>query len=616
MVHKRPANTIALILLALFFVLMLFSALPESAIMDELAHIPASYSYVAKQDYRLNPEHPPLAKDLAGIPLLFLNLNFPIDVSAWTTDINGQWTMGSIFLYEAENNPDSILFWARFPLMLLALLFGWLLYRWASGAYGGKVGLLSLFFFTTSPTIIAHARYVTTDLAAAFAFFIGLASFFTYLLSPSKKTLALAGIAFGIAQLLKFSLILLIPIYVVLGTLWVFLFHLDHMRALPSFSKRLFHFLHHEIKLIGNLVLIGLIGVIIIYAVYAFHVWNYPEDMQIRDMTYNLETVRFQPIAETLITLSDFPVLRPLTQYAHGLLMVINRGTHGNTTYFLGEVTNNGWFHYFPTAYLLKEQLALHILTLLAIILFLTAIVRSHEKTIFSLLEWMRDNFVITGSIFFIVVYWASSVASPLNIGVRHVLPTFPFIFLIISREIIRWTHHVTFTDPRTLKEWLISLYELAIKRIPKFIFIAATLVWMGITTLLAFPHYLPYYNVLGGGTEHGYQYITDSNYDWGQDLKRLKTFVDENSIEHIRLNYFGGGSPRYYLGNTYEEWYSAKGEPEEGWFAVSATLRQGSWGTPIRGWETKPEDSYSWLRDKEPVARAGYSIFIYNLAP
>lgn len=135
----------------------------------------------------------------------------------------------------------------------------------------------------------------------------------------------------------------------------------------------------------------------------------------------------------------------------------------------------------------------------------------------------------------------------------------------------------------------------------------------MGAVILFAFPHYLPYYNALGGGTENGYKHITDSNYDWGQDLKRLQTFVDENNIEHIRLNYFGGGSPRYYLGDTYEEWYSAKGEPDRGWFAVSATLRQTSWGTPIRGWKTKPEDSYDWLRNKEPIARAGKSIFIYN---
>ena len=123
MLHSRISYFIAYALLGVMFILMVFSARKESAIMDELAHIPAAYSYVALHDYRLNPEHPPLAKDLAGIPLLFLNLNFPLDVTAWAKDVNGQWTMGTIFLYESGNNPDQILFWARLPLMLLALLF-------------------------------------------------------------------------------------------------------------------------------------------------------------------------------------------------------------------------------------------------------------------------------------------------------------------------------------------------------------------------------------------------------------------------------------------------------------------------------------------------------------
>ncbi|MBI4114323.1 MAG: glycosyltransferase family 39 protein [Candidatus Niyogibacteria bacterium] len=593
---------------------MFFSALDESAIMDELAHIPAAYSYVSQSDFRLNPEHPPLLKDLTGIPLLFLNLNFPLDVPAWITDVNGQWTMGSLFLYESGNDPDQILFWARIPVMLLALLFGWLMFQWVRRLYGEKVALFSLFFFTTSPTIIAHSRYVTTDVAAAFAFFIGIAGFLYWLAHPSKKTFLLAGIVFGIAQLLKFSLILLIPLYGIIGALWIFLFHLEHLRALPSFGKKCAHLLVHELKFLGNLLIIGVIGLIVIYTVYAFHVWNYPADLQIRDMKYNLESVRFRPVADALIALSDIALLRPLTQYAHGLMMVINRGTHGNTTYFLGEVTNNGWFSYFPIAYLLKEHLAFHLLTLFAFFLFLRAILQAHEKSLGSLLEWMRDNFALTASVIFIVIYWTSSILSPLNIGVRHVLPTFPFIYLIVSREIVRWVHQTPFTDPQTFKEWFVSLYHIFIKRIPRYLIIFVLLLWMAGATLFIFPHYLSYYNELAGGAPNGYKFITDSNYDWGQDLRRLADFVEKNNIQNIKLNYFGGGSPRYYLGGAYEEWSSAKGEPPTGWFALSATLRQGAWGTPVREWKIKPEDSYDWLRDEEPVARAGYSIFIYNL--
>ena len=170
-------STIAVAMLGIMFVLMFFSAWGDSATMDELAHIPAGYSYLAQKDYRLNPEHPPLIKDLAAFPLLYLNLNFPTDVGAWKNDVNGQWDMGRIFLYESGNNADKILRFSRFPIMLLALIFGWLLFRWVRGIYGDEVGLLTLFFYSFSPTFIAHSRYVTTDLAAAFGFFIGIAAF-------------------------------------------------------------------------------------------------------------------------------------------------------------------------------------------------------------------------------------------------------------------------------------------------------------------------------------------------------------------------------------------------------------------------------------------------------
>ena len=69
--------------------------------MDELAHIPAGYGYVKYLDYRLNPEHPPLVKAIAALPLLFQKLKFPTDKSAWQKDVNGQWQSGAQFLYES-----------------------------------------------------------------------------------------------------------------------------------------------------------------------------------------------------------------------------------------------------------------------------------------------------------------------------------------------------------------------------------------------------------------------------------------------------------------------------------------------------------------------------------
>jgi len=91
--------------------------------------------------------------------------------------------------------------------------------------------------------------------------------------------------------------------------------------------------------------------------------------------------------------------------------------------------------------------------------------------------------------------------------------------------------------------------------------------------------------------------------------------FKDKENINKIYLDYFGGGSPRYYLRERFEPWNSAKGPPPSGsYFALSATFLQGARGKPASGFVIRPEDTYSWLRGLEPLRRAGLSIFIYKI--
>ena len=616
MLNKSFSNSIALSLLGIFFILLFFSALNDSATMDELAHIPAAYSYIALQDYRLNPEHPPLIKDLAAVPLLFLNLKFPTESDVWQKYVNGQWDAGRIFLYESGNNANQIIFWSRIPIMLLAILFGWLLFIWLGRLYGDKIALLTLFFFVFSPTILAHSRYVTTDLGAAFGFFLGLLAFHKFLEKNDKKSLAFAGLALGIAMLLKFSLFILIPLFIVFGLLFIFLKNFDHLKNLYSPKEKLIHLAKEEGRFFVKLGAIFALAALLIGIVYQYHVWNYPAEKQASDAKFILTSFKSRTPADLTVWMADKPVLRGYSQYLLGLQMVSQRSSAGNTGYYWGEVSAVGWKSYFPVAYLLKEQLAFHILTLLVLFLafrsFFHSLFRRNEKNIESLIEWARDNFFIFMSLSFIGVYWLMSIASPLNIGVRHIMPTLPFIYFLVARGLVLWIHRYSYSNPRNWREWLYSVYERFFKSIPKYIFVAAMLGWITFEVIFAFPYYLPYYNVLAGGADNGYKFIVDSNYDWGQDLKRLKYFVEKNQIEKINIDYFGGGNPKYELGEKYEPWWSSREKPS-GWFAISATFRQGAFGKPVKGFVKKPEDSYEWLRQQEPVARAGKSIFIYR---
>lgn len=603
---RNLSNILAYLLLGAMFLILFLSAFNESATMDELAHIPAAYSYVTLKDMRLNPEHPPLIKDFSGLGILFLRPNFPVDTASWQEDVNGQWTQGAIFLYESDNNPDKILLFGRFPVMLLALLFGWLLYRWAGSLYGSRVALLTLFFYTLSPTFLAHSRYVTTDLAAAFGFFIGLAAFFRFLERQNFKRLALAGLAFGTALLLKFSLFLLVPLYGLLAILWVFLQERENF-DLKSYLKAFG-------ILFLKLILIGLIGLALIWLVYAWHVANYPAPRQLSDSQFLLGSFGFRPIVNFDLWLVKNEILRPLGQYLLGLLMVVQRSAGGNTTYYLGEVSAAGWPTYFPVAYLLKETIAFHLLTLLALFLALRKIKSAGEKSFDAFFSWMKDNFVLVASLFFVSFYWLYSIRSPLNIGVRHILPTFPFIYLLVAREIAAWLYRPSLEEPQNLGDWFRSLYQNFVEPIPRFILVALLMFWMVVSTAITFPFYLSYYNEFIG-IENGWRYIVDSNYDWGQDLKRLRDLVEAEHISKIYLDYFGGGSPRYYLGEKFEPWQSSRGSPPSGsYFAISATFLQGARGRPASGFVIKPEDTYSWLEGLEPLRRAGLSIFIYKI--
>lgn len=590
--------------------LMVGSVWNDSATMDELAHIPAGFGYVTERDYRLNPEHPPVLKVLAALSgWVFARPHFPTDTPYWRDDINGQWAQGTKFLYKSGNDADRILFWSRLPLILLAFLFGFLIFLWTRKHFGNATALLALSLFAFSPTVLTHSRYVTTDLGAALGFFIGLVTFIAFLEVPSWRNLTIAGLAFGIAELLKFSLILLIPVYAILLIFWVL------TRPYLHWHERFRVMLRLAVKT----TLLGAIGFVLVWIVYFPFTWNYPQERQFRDAEFLLSSYGWRPAVDFDLALIKNRFARPFGQYLLGVLMVNQRAAGGNTTFFWGEVSAAGSPIYFPLLYLVKEPLPFHILTLLALWFGARRMLRSlrenHSHLFARFRLWIENHFTEFAAIIFILFYWGISIQSPLNIGVRHVLPTFPFIYVLVSREIARWLRSHDVSAPESWFEWMRNMYEIYIKSVPRYLLAGFLLFWLIAGTVSVFPHFMSYYNELAGGTHEGWRIAVDSNYDWGQDLKRLAQYVERHNIEKISVDYFGGGSPEYYLGKKFEPWWSARGAPPAGgWFAISATFRQGAFGTPVKGLIRKPEDSYEWLAKYPPVARVGYSIFLYKL--
>ncbi len=194
---------------ALPFVLMT----GKSITGDEVAHIPAGYSYLVTQEVVLNPMHPPLVKELCALPLLFLGLEIPVDAATIRTtgkDFTYQWEFGQQFFL--RQNLQRVLFWSRIPAALLSLALAWLVMRWATELWGALGGLLALFLYVVDPNITAHAELVTTDVGCAL-----FSTLFVYLLrrfalQPNRVRLLVAGVALGAALGAKFSCVVLVPI--------------------------------------------------------------------------------------------------------------------------------------------------------------------------------------------------------------------------------------------------------------------------------------------------------------------------------------------------------------------------------------------------------------------
>ncbi len=577
---NKITNIIAALLLAVMFIAALTSSVGDSPTMDELAHIPAGYSYLSQMDYRINQEHPPLIKDVAAIPLLFLNLNFPKDHSSWTKDINGQWELGRQFLYNYGNDADEILFWARFPMILVLILLGFFLFYWTRKLGGNKAALIVLALFSFSPAFIAHGRLVTTDIGASLGLVAATFFWLKFLKNPINKNVIYAGLTFGAAMLLKFSLVLLIPFFVIIT--FVFALLKDKEKIKNTF------------KYIKLALAAAIIGAFLIWPIYQFHLLNYPPERQLNDTQLTLVSNSMRPLADLTIWMADKPGLRPYAQYMLGLLMATQRTASGNTTYFLGMVSAASWWYYFPAVYLLKIPLAFHILTLISLLTAAYSIKKPFwQKTKDRTLSWIKNHFTEFSMFVFLAIYWFTSIMGNLNIGLRHILPVFPFTYILVSLGIIKW---------------------LESKKFYKKIIVSLLLSWYMASSLMIWPSYITYFNEIIGGSKNGYKYAVDSNYDWGQDLKRLAQWTDEKGIEKIYIDYFGGGDTKYYLKEKYNSWWGSRNKeelPEGSYLAVSATMLQGGRAIPVNNFD-QPTDYYNWLNNYEPVARVGNSIFVY----
>ena len=589
-ISKNRIGLVAAAILVVMAGLMFFSSKGDSGIVDEAAHIPSGFSYVTRGDYRLNPEHPPLIKDMAALPLAVIGAKFPY--SYWQANdpvVNNQWEIGWKFLYQLGNDPDRLNILARIPVMAISLMFGYFVFLWSRKLYGDKAGLLALTLYAFNTAVIAHSRFVTTDLGVSFAFFVNMMSLYYYLQQPDWKRLLVTGLTFGLVLVTKFSAAVCLPVYCLVLIMLVFnergqkpatfLQEINGPDRRKRFSAGVFSF-----------AIICFAGVITAWIFYFPHTINMPADVQRELIRQSLP--KEGAFAEFLPLLSGNSLTRPLAQYLLGFMMVTARVSGGHDAYLLGMVSNQGWWYYYPVALALKTQIGLFVLLLLTAAFWK----RTNHK------EWFTEWYFWTLPAALMYI----GMTGKLNLGVRYMLPIYAFVIVYVSKA----ANILDFSTARAL--WNKKAIVPSGPALWASLLVAASVGWYVSAGIFSYPYYLSYHNEFVGGYKNGYKYLTDSNTDWGQDLKRLVARVDARGIKKIYVDVFPGVTPaKYYMGDRMLEWHVQNGRPPEGsYLAVSANFYQNS---RLKKTPENPLD-YSWLDKIIPIENVGGSILIYKL--
>ena len=607
-VIKKYYKFIIAVIMAFFTIVSLINARDDAATFDEIAHIPAGYSYVTQHDTRLNPEHPPLLKDLAGLStLIFVHPKFDINNSFWTGEglnriwDDGQWKAGVDLLYNEGNNPDAILFWARLPIILLSILLGFFLFMWGREIAGIAGGLFVLILYAFDPNILGHNHYVTTDLGIAafltFAFYF----FLKFIKNPNWKNVFVGGIFLGLVNLVKFSSLMAFPIFGLILIVYPLVKKISDDKKEKSFislrTKTFFSYL-------GKGIVAFSISMIVVWIVYFINIYKMPQEIIAKQIGFSFPLVDQNPLSQitnkSLTYLNSSSILHPFSEYFLGVSMVFKRVAGGNGTYFLEQVSSKASPVYFPVVFLIKETIPFIFLILLSIGY---SVFQLGKSIVASRQKWFKERFarflrvsVVEYTLLgFIILYSYLSITGNLNIGLRHLFPILPLAYLLVTKKIFEFIRNSHLVTQKTF--CFASIFLLA---------------WIIMIPIINYPNYVSYFNESIGGSKNGYKYVTDSNTDWGQDLKRLKIYIDEHpEIDKIRVDYFGGGNPEYYLGNKYVQWWDSMRPIETGWYAISANSLQ----TSIYDTTNKTsENNYIWTQQYKPVDMIGNSILIYHV--
>jgi len=506
---NRWVTAAVVILLLILSAQILHAIHGQSLTWDEDDHIFAGYESWKTHDFGLNPEHPPLVKLLATLPLLPLHLNVPpLQNRFFKTE---SYLDGRQLLF--HNGPsdgnhysaETLVFRARIPTLLFTLAAALLVFFAAREMFNVRAGLIALTLFCFEPNLLAHGAYVTTDMAASCTIFATIYALWRYIERPTPARLIVVGVAAGLALAAKHSTVLLAPMLLLLLLGELALPWLSHKFGCPMSGTSDMGFNpatlpRRALHLLAAFAVITLTGVLVLWAFYGFRYAARPAGLTLSPSLTDYVGPLAGIEARGLLLVAHFRLLPE--SYLYGLADV-RKMANDMPSFFLGRVYRHGIWYYFPAVFLIKSTLA----ELLALALTLFAIARG----------WLRTPRALWFLIAPPALYFIVAMSSHLNIGARHILLVWVFGSALAGAGLSTLIEHN--------RRWIYP--------------VAALLLFQIATTLHASPNYMAYSNEAWGGPTHTYRYLSDSNTDWGQQLLATSSYLRDHHITHCYFAYF-----------------------------------------------------------------------------
>jgi tetratricopeptide (TPR) repeat protein len=205
--------------------------------------------------------------------------------------------------------------------------------------------------------------------------------------------------------------------------------------------------------------------------------------------------------------------------------------------------------------------------------------------------RYRQAAYVLIPPVFFMGV----AMTAGTNVGIRHVLPIYPF--LILAAAAGAWAL------VQRHRAWALVVTGL--------------LVFHAGSSLRTLPDYLAYSNELFGGTSQTYRYLSDSNVDWGQGLREAGQYLERRNVKDCWLAYFGTADPAYYhlpckpLPDPFLKWWNTPIPVPPAVFHGVVLINATELAAPY--WGLGPLNPYSSFLRVRPAAVIGGSILVYD---